>query len=129
MLGRPMPSYHWRRHVYSRGTSHDFRNPSRIRGRSMGYLSIAAAMGIALGPGIGGYLTTYLSWRSIFFVNVPICIFAIILGQRIVPDIPGSRPGEKIDMRNVKVPSVMMRRRPLHYAERRLYELFYIDPL
>ncbi len=28
MLGRPMPSYHWRRHVYSRGTSHDFRNPS-----------------------------------------------------------------------------------------------------
>ncbi|MGA9099658.1 MAG: MFS transporter [Methanotrichaceae archaeon] len=90
--------------------------PQEIRGRSMGYLSIAAAMGIALGPGIGGYLTTYLSWRSIFFVNVPICIFAIILGQRIVPDIPGSRPGEKIDMRNVKVPSVMMRRRPLHYA-------------
>jgi MFS family permease len=30
--------------------------PPEIRGRSMGYLSIAAAVGIALGPGIGGYL-------------------------------------------------------------------------
>ncbi len=72
--------------------------PQEIRGRSMGYLSIAAAAGIALGPGIGGYLTTYLSWRSIFLVNIPVCILAIILGQRIVPDSPGSRPGDRIDI-------------------------------
>ena len=73
--------------------------PTEIRGRSMGYLSIAAAMGIALGPGIGGYLTTFLSWRSIFFVNIPVCVFAIILGQRIIPNCPGSRIGDKIDIR------------------------------
>jgi len=73
--------------------------PRETRGRSMGYLSIAAAAGIALGPGIGGYLTTFLSWRSIFFVNIPICIFAIILGARIIPDCPGSKPAEKVDLR------------------------------
>lgn len=72
--------------------------PENIRGRSMGSLSIAAAAGIALGPGIGGYLTTLLGWRSLFFVNIPVCLFAIILGLRIVPDCPGSMPGEKIDI-------------------------------
>ena len=72
--------------------------PQEIRGQSMGYLSIAAALGIALGPSIGGYLTTFLSWRSIFFVNIPICIFGIVLGQRIIPNLPGSRPGEMIDL-------------------------------
>jgi DHA2 family metal-tetracycline-proton antiporter-like MFS transporter len=73
--------------------------PPEIRGRIMGYLSIAAAAGIALGPGIGGYLTTFFGWRSIFFVNIPVCVFAIFLGRRIIPDCPGSRPGEKIDLR------------------------------
>jgi len=72
--------------------------PPETRGRSMGYLSIAAAAGIALGPGIGGYLTTFLSWRSIFFINIPICVFAILLGARIIPNCPGSRPEEKIDL-------------------------------
>jgi len=72
--------------------------PPEIRGRSMGYLSIAAAVGIALGPGIGGYMTTFLSWRSIFFVNIPVCLFAIILGQRIIPNCPGSTIGKKIDL-------------------------------
>ena len=73
--------------------------PPETRGRSMGYLSIAAAAGIALGPGIGGYLTTFLSWRSIFFVNIPVCLFAIILGARIIPDCPGSKRTEKVDLR------------------------------
>lgn len=73
--------------------------PPEIRGRSMGYLSIAAAVGITLGPGIGGYLTTFLSWRAIFFVNIPVCLFAMILGQRIIPNCPVSRIGEKIDIR------------------------------
>ncbi|HWQ19822.1 MAG TPA: MFS transporter [Methanotrichaceae archaeon] len=71
--------------------------PPEIRGRSMGYLSIAAAVGIALGPGIGGFLTTYLSWRSIFLVNIPVSIFAIALGMKIIPDVPGSGSDEKVD--------------------------------
>ena len=32
-----------------------------------------------LGPVIGGYITTYLSWHWIFFINIPICIIAIYL--------------------------------------------------
>ncbi|MHB8119706.1 MAG: MFS transporter [Methanothrix sp.] len=73
--------------------------PPETRGKSMGYLSTAAAVGIALGPGIGGYLTTYLSWRAIFFVNIPVCLFAIILGMRVIPELPGSKIGEKLDLR------------------------------
>ncbi len=41
-----------------------------VRSKGMDYLSVAAAVGIALGPGIGGYLTAFVGWRSIFFVNI-----------------------------------------------------------
>ena len=40
-----------------------------------------------LGPPVGGFLTTYASWRWIFFLNVPVGIVAIILAQRLVPNL------------------------------------------
>jgi len=72
--------------------------PPESRGKGMGYLSTSNAVGIALGPAIGGYLTTYLSWRAIFFINIPICIFAIILGMKVIPELPGTEAGEKLDL-------------------------------
>ncbi len=39
-----------------------------------------------LGPLVGGFLTTYASWRWIFFLNVPVGIVAIILALRLVPN-------------------------------------------
>src|SRR5690348_1528686 len=40
--------------------------------RAMAYLTVPALIGPLLGPPVGGFITTYVSWRWIFFLNVPI---------------------------------------------------------
>lgn len=44
--------------------------PLRERGFAMGLFGLAAAFGPAVGPVLGGYLTDYLSWRAVFYLNV-----------------------------------------------------------
>jgi MFS transporter, DHA2 family, multidrug resistance protein len=44
--------------------------PLRERGLAMGLFGLAAAFGPAVGPVIGGYLTDYLSWRAVFYLNL-----------------------------------------------------------
>lgn len=51
--------------------------PAKERGKAMGMFGIAIMFGPALGPTLGGYLTDYFGWRSIFFVNLPIGIIGI----------------------------------------------------
>jgi EmrB/QacA subfamily drug resistance transporter len=46
---------------------------------TMAYLQVPAQLGPVLGPPIGGFITTYFSWRWIFLVNVPLGILGIIL--------------------------------------------------
>lgn len=53
--------------------------PPGERGKALGIYITAVYLGLSLGPFLGGVMTQYLSWRSIFFVNVPIGITAIIL--------------------------------------------------
>ena len=45
----------------------------------MAYLQVPAQLGPVLGPPIGGFVTTYFSWRWIFLVNVPLGILGIVL--------------------------------------------------
>ena len=47
--------------------------------RAMAYLTVPALIGPVLGPPVGGFITTYVSWRWIFFLNVPIGILGIVL--------------------------------------------------
>ncbi len=46
---------------------------------TMAYLQVPAQLGPVLGPPIGGFITTYFSWRWIFFVNVPLGLLGILL--------------------------------------------------
>ena len=46
---------------------------------TMAYLQMPAQLGPVLGPPIGGFITTYFSWRWIFLVNVPLGILGIVL--------------------------------------------------
>ncbi len=50
------------------------------RGFYMGIIATMASLGYAIGPIIGGYITYYLNFHYIFFINVPIGIVGIILG-------------------------------------------------
>ena len=46
---------------------------------TMAYLQVPAQLGPVLGPPIGGFITTYFSWRWIFLVNVPLGILGILM--------------------------------------------------
>jgi DHA2 family multidrug resistance protein len=52
--------------------------PPKERGSAMGLFGVGIILGPAIGPTLGGYLTDYFGWRSIFLVNLPIGIITII---------------------------------------------------
>lgn len=54
--------------------------------RAMGYLTTPAMLGPVVGPPLGGLLTTYFSWRWIFFINVPIGILGMVLATRFIEE-------------------------------------------
>jgi EmrB/QacA subfamily drug resistance transporter len=58
--------------------------PDRL-GRVMAALGVPAMLGPVLGPVLGGVLVDGLSWRWIFFVNVPVCLTALALSGRHMP--------------------------------------------
>jgi EmrB/QacA subfamily drug resistance transporter len=55
--------------------------------RAMSYLTVPALIGPILGPPLGGFLTTYASWRWIFWINVPIGLLGIVLAQVFIDDL------------------------------------------
>jgi MFS family permease len=60
--------------------------------RAMAWLTMPALIGPMLGPPLGGVLTTYLSWRWIFWINVPIGVLGIVLVSLFIPNLREERP-------------------------------------
>jgi EmrB/QacA subfamily drug resistance transporter len=52
--------------------------------QAMAYVTIPGVIGPVIGPPVGGLITTYLSWRWIFFLNVPIGILGIVLVSLVI---------------------------------------------
>jgi len=68
--------------------------PPERRGAAFGIWAGVAGLATLAGPTIGGAIVTYVDWRWIFFVNVPIGIAALVATFIIVPDLrPGRRHG------------------------------------
>ena len=62
-------------------------------GRLMAVVSLPAALGPILGPTIGGLILTWLDWRWLFWVNVPLCLIGFLLAWRVLPaDKPRGKP-------------------------------------
>ncbi|WP_292016228.1 MFS transporter [Mesorhizobium sp.] len=49
------------------------------------YISLAGQSGPLVGPLVGGTLTTYVSWRWIFYINIPIALIAALLAASLFP--------------------------------------------
>lgn len=64
--------------------------PSRIS-RAMSYIAFPAQLGPIFGPIIGGTIIDSINWNWLFFVNVPLCIIALVAGPFVIPGERGSR--------------------------------------
>jgi EmrB/QacA subfamily drug resistance transporter len=73
--------------------------PDRMA-RVMSVIAVPAMLGPVLGPVIGGLIVDDLSWRWMFYVNVPLCALALVLAATILPRDTG-RVAAKIDMRGL----------------------------
>jgi len=65
-------------------------------GMALGVWGMAAVTAPAIGPTLGGYIIEHLSWRFLFTMNVPVGIFAILLGGMLLPENP-LKKGLKFD--------------------------------
>lgn len=55
--------------------------------RAIAWLTVPALIGPVIGPPLGGFLTTYLSWRWIFWINLPIGLLGMALVTLHIPNI------------------------------------------
>jgi EmrB/QacA subfamily drug resistance transporter len=69
--------------------------PRERRGAALGVWGGVAALATIAGPTVGGVLVTWMGWRWIFFVNVPLGIVAIIAATAIIPDV---RSGKRLPL-------------------------------
>ncbi len=69
----------------------------RDRGTAYGMWGAVSGASSAVGPLLGGPLTEFLSWRWIFFVNLPVSVVAIAMGVLVLRD-TGGRQARRIDV-------------------------------
>jgi len=60
--------------------------PENERGRAIGTWSGFSAITTAIGPVIGGWLIEHVSWRAVFFINIPIALLIILISLWHVPE-------------------------------------------
>jgi EmrB/QacA subfamily drug resistance transporter len=58
--------------------------PPSERGRALGMNAVVVALGVSVGPTLGGVITENFTWRWIFYVNVPLGILGILASWRIL---------------------------------------------
>jgi EmrB/QacA subfamily drug resistance transporter len=75
--------------------------PKNKRGRNLGIVTTIGSLGLALGPLLGGFITEYINFHWIFFINVPIGIIGIILGYAVLHE-TDKHPG------SLDIPGVVM---------------------
>ena len=66
------------------------------RAKAQGYLASVWGISAVVGPALGGVFTQFLSWRWIFFINIPLCLLAVWMLLRSLHE-PGERRHHRID--------------------------------
>jgi EmrB/QacA subfamily drug resistance transporter len=77
------------------------------RDRAVGMFTSIFPIGGIIGPILGGVFVTYSSWRTIFFVNVPIGIVLLFLGWRLIGE-SARKPAERMDLRGLFLLATLM---------------------
>jgi MFS family permease len=72
--------------------------PRDERGKAVGSWTAWSAVGVVIGPLIGGWLVDTASWRWIFLLNLPLVAATLVLSSRVIPDHRGGADGMRIDV-------------------------------
>jgi EmrB/QacA subfamily drug resistance transporter len=59
--------------------------PPNERGKALGLTAVSISLGLTVGPTLGGILTQWVSWRWIFFINVPVGLFGLLWSWKVLP--------------------------------------------
>jgi EmrB/QacA subfamily drug resistance transporter len=59
--------------------------PPQQRGQALGLQATMTYLGLTAGPALGGWLTSRLTWRAIFYLNVPVGLLALALSLHFIP--------------------------------------------
>ena len=72
--------------------------PEARRGRAIGQWASFTTLAIALGPVLGGVLVDVASWRWVFFINLPISVFLLVVLYAGVPESRDESRAQKLDL-------------------------------
>lgn len=79
--------------------------PIERRGMAVGIWGATGALAAAIGPSIGAFLINGFGWRSVFLVNIPVAILAIVLGSRILEESRADDLPDRVDPIGIPVAS------------------------
>jgi EmrB/QacA subfamily drug resistance transporter len=71
--------------------------PAHERGKAMGTWAGVSALALAVGPVLGGFLTEHVSWRAIFYLNIPVAIGAVTAALFAVRESRDTTVGREVD--------------------------------
>ena len=71
--------------------------PEGQRGKTIGLVSLGIGLGLAIGPTLGGIILSYVGWRWIFFINIPFCLFSLLIILRVTQSEPTTPPTTTFD--------------------------------
>ena len=77
--------------------------PPEERGKAMGTWAGVSALALAVGPVLGGLLTEHVSWRAIFYLNIPVAAGAVLAALFAVRESRDTSVGKEVDFAGVAV--------------------------
>ena len=75
--------------------------PAQERGKALGTWAGVSGLALAVGPVVGGLLTEHVSWRAIFYLNIPVAIGAVLAALFAVRESRDSTVGREVDYAGV----------------------------
>ncbi|MEX0620722.1 MAG: MFS transporter [Solirubrobacterales bacterium] len=80
--------------------------PPSERGKAIGTWAGVSALALAIGPVLGGFLTDYVSWRAIFYINLPVGVLTVLAATLVVRESRDTTVGRKVDLLGVAILTV-----------------------
>ncbi|MCO5316702.1 MAG: MFS transporter [Solirubrobacterales bacterium] len=82
--------------------------PPSERGKAIGTWAGVSALALAVGPVLGGFLTEHVSWRAIFYINLPVGILAVMAALFVVRESRDTTVGRQVDYLGVGLLTVSL---------------------